>query len=93
MLFFKVGAVFSVRGDRLLNLAQQLFLSVGLLYEVDRAALHGFNGHRNIAVAGNEDNWQNGVSHVQLALKLHAVHAGHTDIQYHTAGHIGGEIL
>ena len=53
---------------------------VGFLNETIGAALHGFDGHRDIAMGRHHDNGELHTVAVQSFLKFKALDSGHTDV-------------
>src|SRR5690606_16606394 len=53
--------------------------------EVERAFLHGFDGHRYVAVPGHEDDRQRAAGAEQALLELEAAEPGHADVEHETA--------
>src|ERR1700737_3404023 len=65
---------------------QHVLIAKRLGQEIDSSALHGPDGHRNIAMAGHEDDWNVNVRLGQLALKIQAVFSGQPDANPTPAG-------
>jgi hypothetical protein len=72
-----------------MNGIQQVLIPKGLGEELDRAGFHGFHGHRNISVTGDEDdgNPQAGVR--QLALKVQTVNSGKSYVKNQATWTVG----
>ena len=66
-------------------------ISKRLRDEVYCPTLHCLNGHRNVTVPGDKNDWQYRPHFDQFLLQFHAAHARHSDIQYETARAFGIE--
>src|SRR3979490_340640 len=56
--------------------------------EIHRSTLHGLDGHRNIAMAGHENDWNVNVRLGQFSLKVEAAQSGKPDVEHQTAGNV-----
>src|SRR3981081_3192569 len=56
--------------------------------EIDRAALHGPDGHRNIAMAGHKDDWNMNIRLGYVVLKVEAAQSWQSDVEHQAAGNI-----
>src|SRR5262245_19997295 len=65
---------------------QEILLPDRLGEELDRSGLHGLDAHRDVAVAGDEDDGRVNVGLGQLSLKVEAAQLRHSDIEYETTG-------
>src|SRR5690606_5807325 len=74
------GAARLVLLERLVDAVDQLLIAERFLDEVGRASFHRGDGHRDVAVTGNEDQRCFGVRLEQALLQLEAAHAGHPDV-------------
>jgi hypothetical protein len=70
-----------------LDQAHELVFLEGLLDEVHRALLHRGDGHRHVAVAGDEHDGQRALALEQAVLQFEAAHAVHADVG-DQAGHL-----
>src|ERR1022692_4773754 len=67
--------------EGLLNRIQQILVNEWLGQELHGAGFDGFHRHRNIAVSGNEDDWNAHASFFQLSLKLQAIDSRERHVQ------------
>ena len=72
----------------MLHLSLQGCLLEGLLNKVDRAFLQSADRHRDVAVAGNEDDRQIGFSRKEMLLDLKAAHARHADVKHQNCNRV-----
>ena len=80
-------ARFSVsRDQRALHAIEQFLVAKRLLQEIEGAVLHGFDRHRDVAVAGDEDDRDRRAAQVQLVLHLEPAHARHAHVEHQAAG-------
>src|ERR1043166_1629790 len=70
----------AVKGD--INCVQQILFTYGFCEELNRSRLHGLDGHRDIAVAGNEDDGHFYLRLGQLKLKVETAQARQAHVQY-----------
>ena len=75
--------------EHALDEAHELVLLEGLLDEIHGPLLHGVDCHRNVAMAGDEDDGQGRVVFDEPVLQLQAGHSPHADID-DQAGHLAG---
>ena len=75
--------------DSKLDRFQQILIAKRLGEELDRAALHGSNRHRDIGVAADEDNRQAQICLGQLLLKLEPALPGQPDVENQAPGELG----
>jgi hypothetical protein len=75
----------AVTRERFLYAIEQLVLAERLLEKIERAMLHGFDGHRDVAVSGDEDDGRDRAASVELLLEIETAHAGHADIEQEAA--------
>jgi hypothetical protein len=68
-----------------LNTVEQFLVAKGLLHEIECAAAHRFDGHRNICVSRHEYDRDCRAARIELALQVRATQAGHANIQQQTA--------
>jgi hypothetical protein len=87
--FVAAGAIL---GDRLLDLVQQILISNRFGQELDRAALHGPNRHRDIGVATDEDNRHAQIGPGQLLLKSSPLRPGSLTSRTRHAGTCWGAV-
>ena len=74
--------------QRLVHALQQVVFAERFAQEVERAAAHRFHRHRNVAVAGDEDDRERGVALVQRLLQFQAGHVRHPHVEHETAAHL-----
>src|ERR1700722_11478492 len=67
---------------------QHVLVAKRLWEEVDGSSLHRFHRHRNVAMAGHEDDRNVNARLGQDVLKLKAVYAWQPDIEHKTTGSI-----
>ena len=67
---------------------QHVLVAKRLGQEIDRSALHRPDGHRNVAMAGHEDDWNLNVGLGQLGLKIQPALSGQPDVKHQAAGDI-----
>src|ERR1043165_8006599 len=82
----KRSAVPGIALERALYTIYEILVSKRLLQEIESALLHGLDRHGNVAVPGDEDDWQRGTPQIQLLLQLDAAHAGHAHIEHQATG-------
>ena len=75
------------RSNRMLNRVEQILVVKRFRDEVNRAGLHRAHAHRNIAMAGDENDWNPTVYRCHFPLKLHPAQARQTDIQHEAGRH------
>jgi hypothetical protein len=68
---------------------QQNLPSEWLGEKLHGAGLHRFHRHRNVPVAGDEDNRYGHIAGGQVALKVEATDSRQADIQHQAGGRIG----
>lgn len=78
-------AQFGIAGEGALHAREQVVVAKGLLQEVVRARLHRLDGHRHIAVAGDEHDRNRRAERIQALLQLEAAHPGHAHIEHDAA--------
>ena len=81
-------AALSVLCDRLLDRVQQILISNRFGEELDRAALHGPNRHRDIGVATDKDNRHAQIGPGQLLLKIEPTAPGQPDVENQAPGQV-----
>src|SRR5690349_21896739 len=79
-------AVPGIALERALYAVDQILVAKGLLQEIERPVLHRLDRHRDVAVPGDENDWNGGATQIQLLLQLDAAHAGHTYVEHQAAG-------
>jgi hypothetical protein len=67
---------------------QHFLLAEGLAQEIDRSSLHGHDRHRDIAMAGHENDWNVNVRLGELSLKVQAAQSRQPDVEDQTASNI-----
>ena len=72
--------------DGLLDRIQKVLVAERLGEKLHRAGFDSPNRHGNIAVAGDEDNWDMEVALGELVLQLESADPGEPDIQHQAAG-------
>src|SRR5262245_42900272 len=80
--------------NRFLQCVEQLTALERLFQKIDGAALHGLNCRWNVAIAGNEDDWQRNTAARELDLQIEPRQSGHAHIKQQAAvyaGPAGGE--
>src|SRR5262245_43932025 len=75
--------------DRRRHRIQHVLVAKRLAQEIDRSGLHGPHGHRDVAVAGHEDDRDMNVRLGQLGLKVEAARPRQPDVEDQTARSIG----
>jgi hypothetical protein len=78
--------VFRVARQGPLHAVEQLLVPKRLLQEIERAMLHRFDRHRDVAVAGDKDHRNGGAAHVELVLHFEPGHARHVHVEQQAAG-------
>ena len=78
----------AVACERLLNGVEQLLVAEGLGQKLHGPGFHRLHGHRDIAVAGDEDNGHGHVARRQPLLQLQPAEARQPHIEHQAAGHI-----
>ncbi len=68
VLLTELRAIAAVFFQSALHAIQEVLVAEGLLQEVERALLHGFYGHGNVAMPGDEDHWNDGTTQVEELL-------------------------
>jgi len=68
------------------------FRREGFLDEIVGAVLHRLNGHRHVAVAGDQDDGQFRVKGEQFAQEGHAVHFRQAHVADHDAAEVGPQL-
>jgi hypothetical protein len=68
-----------------LDRIEEVLITERLREEFYGTSLHGSYAHRNVAVRGDEDDWEMPVRRGELALKVEAASPGHSDVD-HQAG-------
>ena len=76
------GAVARVALEGPLDAIDEILIAEGLLQEVEGALLHGLDRHRDVTVAGDEDDRNDGATQVELLLQLEPAHAGHAHVEH-----------
>jgi hypothetical protein len=66
----------------LANGSEQFPLLEGLREKLDGPCFHGSDRSRDVAVAGNEDQWNLPAGICQYTLEVEPVHSGHPEIGY-----------
>ena len=82
--FFQLGSLASesaVVSDRLLYRIQQILTANRFGQELKGSFFHRPHRHRNIAVAGHEDDWNVDVRGTQGALKIKAIQSRHPHVE------------
>jgi len=77
-LFFADDAI---TGERSLNRIEQILLPEWLGKKLNRARLHGSDGHRNICMCCEKDDWNAYFPSLQLVLKVQAANAGKSHVK------------
>src|ERR1700722_7088798 len=72
--------------DRRHHSVQHVLVTKRFGQEIDRAALHGPDGHRNVAVASHEDDWNMDIRPGQLGLEIQTAQPWQPDIEHQAAG-------
>src|SRR5271154_960916 len=75
----------AVARDAQLDRVEQILVAEWLGQELDRAALHRPDGHRDVAIPGDEDDWEVDVRGGELSLEVEAASPGQSYIE-HQAG-------
>ena len=70
------------------NGIEHVLIAKRLGQEIDRSALHGPDRHRNIAMAGHEDDWNVNVRLGQFGLKVQAAQSRQSDVEDQAAGNV-----
>jgi hypothetical protein len=83
------GTVLGIALERRRHGIEHVLVAKRLGEEIDRAGLHGAHRHRNVAVAGHEDDWIADALADELALQIEPAHAGKADVQHDAAGAVG----
>src|SRR5438045_3184181 len=78
----------AVARDALLDRVEQILVAEGLGQELDRSALHRPDGHRNVAVSGDEDDREVDIRGGELSLKVEAASSGQPDIENKAGGSV-----
>src|SRR5208337_334480 len=78
----------TVAFDRRMDGVEQLLIVERLGEKLHGTSLHRANGHGDIAVAGDEHDWQVHVRARQRSLKLEPALPGQSDIEYEAAWHV-----
>jgi hypothetical protein len=60
---------------------QEVFVAKRFRQELDRTGFYRLNAHRNVAVAGDENNWSVVAEPRELRLKLKAADTRQTDVK------------
>ena len=68
--------------DRLHDSVEHVLIAKRLGQEIDRSSLHGPDAHRDVAMAGHEDNWNVNVRFGQFGLKLQSAQSGQPDVKH-----------
>ena len=82
----------AVLRDGKLDRVQQILIANRFGQELDRAALHRPNRHRDIGVAADEDNRQAPICLGQLVLKIEPAAAGQPDVENQAPGEVRGAL-
>src|ERR1700724_2289483 len=69
-----------------LDRVQQVLIAERLGQELDRSSLYRLNGHRDIAVSGDEDDRNVNVRRRELSLKIETASARQPDIEHKASG-------
>ncbi|MNQ86160.1 hypothetical protein D3C85_1013460 [compost metagenome] len=72
--------------------AEQGFRAEGFFEEIVGTVAHGFDGHRYIAVTGQQDHRQIGIPALHLGQQFQAGHAGHAHIAENHPGKMPGQL-
>src|SRR5271157_876505 len=67
---------------------QQILVAEGLGQELDRATLHRLDGHRDVAVPGDEDDRELDVRGGEFSLKVEAASPRQPDIEHQAGGSV-----
>src|SRR6202047_2719395 len=65
-----------------LDRVQQVLIAERLGQKLDRSSLYRLNGHRDIAVSGDEDDRNVNIRRRELSLKIETASAGQPDIEH-----------
>src|SRR6202034_689964 len=79
-------ADFSVMPERAMNHIKQVLFPEWLREKLDGTRLHGFHGHRNVCVAGDEYDGNPSSRPAQFLLKIQAAGVGKSYVQNQAAG-------
>src|SRR5271165_4111515 len=79
-------AEYAVTAERALNHIEQVLVPEWLREELDGTGLHGGYGHRNICVAGDENDGNLDPCLLQFVLKIQAADAGKSYVQHQATG-------
>src|SRR6202035_3180440 len=71
-----------------LDRVQQVLIAERLGQELDRSSLYRLDGHRDVAVSGDEDDRNVNVRRRQLSLKIETTSAGQSDIEHEAGGSV-----
>jgi hypothetical protein len=63
---------------------QQDVVAEGLRQELNGTPLHGFNCHRNVTVARDEDNWHVRPIDCDVLLQIKTIETGKSDVENQT---------
>jgi hypothetical protein len=69
-----------------LNRVQQILIAERLGQELDRSSLYRLDGHRDVAVSGDENDRDVNVCRRELALKIETAPACQLDIEHQASG-------
>jgi hypothetical protein len=81
-------APFSIPFDRRHHSVQHVLVAKRFGQEIDRSALHGPDGHRNVAMASHEDDWNVNVRLGKFGLKVQPAQSGQPDVKDQAAGDV-----
>ena len=72
-----------------INRVDEILVPKRLGQKFDRAGLDGSNGHRNVAMCRDEDNWKVDTLFLQIALEVESVDPREPNIKHNAPGSVG----